>query len=91
MKISTKTSVAALAASAALGLFAFTGVSSAEDMKACNDETFAMVMKAVEGASGEGKEKGMMELDMAKEAMAAKDEKMCGEHLGMAEKAAMMK
>ena len=80
-----------LLATAALAIFAFAGSANAAEMKACNDETFAMVMKAVEGAEGDAKTMGMKELDMAKEAMAAKDEKMCGEHLGMAEKATMKK
>jgi uncharacterized low-complexity protein len=89
MTFTSKTSFAALAAAAAFGVFALSGASNAAEMKACNDETFAMVMKAVEGAAGENKEMAMKEFEMAKEAMAAKDEKKCGELLGMAEKAAM--
>ena len=80
-----------LLTTAAFAIFAFAGSANAAEMKACDDATFAMVMKAVEGAKGDAKTMGMKELDMAKEAMAAKDDKMCGEHLGMAEKAAMMK
>ena len=80
-----------LLTTAALAIFAFAGSANAAEMKACDNDTFAMVMKAVEGAAGDAKTMGMKELDMAKEAMAAKDDKKCGEHLGMAEKAAMMK
>lgn len=76
---------------AAAIVFAFAGVSAAEDMKKCDDETVSMVMKAVEGASGEAMKMGMKEIDMAKEAMKANDMAKCSEHLGMAEKAAMAK
>ena len=79
-----------LIAAAALS-FAFAGVAAAEDMKKCDDETMAMVMKAVEGAPEEAMKKGMMAFDMAKEAMKANDMAKCSEHLGMAEKAAMAK
>ena len=60
-----------LIAAAALS-FAFAGVAAAEDMKKCDDETMAMVMKAVEGAPEEAMKKGMMEFDMAEKAAMAK-------------------
>jgi hypothetical protein len=80
-----------LLATAALAIFAFAGSANAAEMKACDDDTFAMVMKAVEGAKGDAKEMGMKELDMAKMAMKEKKAEDCSMHLGMAEKAAMMK
>lgn len=80
-----------LLATAALAIFAFAGSANAAEMKACDDDTFAMVMKAVEGAKGDAKEMGMKELDMAKMAMTEKKAEDCSMHLGMAEKAAMMK
>ena len=76
---------------AAVMTFAFAGISAADEMKKCDDETVSMVMKAVEGASGDAMKMGMKELDMAKEAMKANDMAKCSEHLGMAEKAAMAK
>ena len=79
-----------LIAAAALS-FTFAGVAVADEMKKCDDETVSMVMKAVEGASGDAMKMGMKELDMAKEAMKANDMAKCSEHLGMAEKAAMAK
>ncbi|MGB8817441.1 MAG: hypothetical protein WCC66_05915 [Rhizobiaceae bacterium] len=79
-----------LIAAAALS-FVFAGVAGAAEMKECNDETFAMVMKAVEGAEGDAKTMGMKELDMAKEAMGAKNNEECGKHLGMAAEATMKK
>jgi hypothetical protein len=80
-----------LLATAALAIFAFAGSANAAEMKACDDDTFAMVMKAVDGAKGDAKEMGMKELDMAKMAMKEKKAEDCSMHLGMAEKAAMMK
>ena len=80
-----------LLATAALAIFAFAGSANAAEMKACDDETFAMVMKEVESAKGDAKEMGMKELDMAKMAMKEKKAEDCSMHLGMAEKAAMMK
>ena len=75
---------------AALAVFAFANVSSAQDMKKCDDETIAMVMKEVEGTKDAAmKEKAMMEFDMAKTAMEAKDSEKCSMHLDMATKAAM--
>jgi hypothetical protein len=80
-----------LIATAALALFTIAGSANAAEMKACDDDTFAMVMKAVEGAKGDAKEMGMKELDMAKMAMKEKKAEDCSMHLDMAEKAAMMK
>jgi hypothetical protein len=80
-----------LLATAALAIFAFAGSANAAEMKACDDNTFAMVMKAVDGAKGDAKEMGMKELDMAKMAMKEKKAEDCSMHLDMAEKAAMMK
>ena len=80
-----------LLATAAFAIFAFAGSASAAEMKACDDDTFAMVMKAVDGAKGDAKEMGMKELDMAKMAMTEKKTEECSMHLGEAEKAAMMK
>ena len=78
-----------LLATAALAIFAFAGSANAAEMKACDDDTFAMVMKSVEGAKGDAKEMGMKELDMAKMAMKEKKTEDCSMHLGMAEKATM--
>ena len=78
-----------LLATAALAIFAFAGSANAAEMKACDDDTFAMVMKAVEGAKGDAKEMGMKELEMAKTAMKDKKAEDCSMHLGMAEKATM--
>ena len=78
-----------LLATAALAVFAFAGSANAAEMKACDDDTFAMVMKAVEGAEGDAKVMGMKELDMAKMAMKEKKAEDCSMHLGMAEKATM--
>jgi hypothetical protein len=61
---------------------AFSGVSFAAEMKACDDATMKMVMETVDKAEGEAK-------DMAKEAMGMKEMEKCSEHLGMAEKEAM--
>lgn len=80
-----------LLTTAAFAIFAFAGSANAAEMKACDDDTFAMVMKAVEGAKGDAKEMGMKELETAKMAMAEKNTEKCSTHLGMAEKAAMMK
>jgi hypothetical protein len=70
---------------------AFSTASFAEDAKACDDATFAMVMKMVDSAKGDAKTMGMKEMDMAKEAMGAKKTDECSMHLGMAEKEAMKK
>ena len=79
-----------LFAAAALTV-AFSGTSFADEMKACDDATMKMVMETVEKAEGDAKTMAMREFDMAKEAMGMKDMGKCGEHLGMAEKAAMGK
>lgn len=70
---------------------AFSGASFAAEAKACDDATFAMVMKEVEGAKGDAKEMGMKELEMAKTAMGEKKADDCGMHLGMASEAVMKK
>jgi hypothetical protein len=70
---------------------AFSGASFAAEAKACDDATFAMVMKEVEGAKGEAKEMGMKELEMAKMSMTEKKTEDCGMHLGMAAEAVMKK
>jgi hypothetical protein len=82
--------IKSLFAAAAL-TFAFSGVAFAEEMKKCDEATMKMVMEMVDKAEGDAKTMGMKEFDMAKAAMEAKDEAKCGEHLGMAEKAAMAK
>ena len=81
-----------LLATAAFALFAFAGSANAAEMKmACDDASFEMVMKAVDGAKGDAKEMGMKELDMAKMAMKEKKADDCMMHLEMADKAVMMK
>jgi hypothetical protein len=81
-----------LLATAALAIFAFAGSANAAEMKmACDDASFAMVMKSVDGAKGDAKEMGMKELDMAKMAMTEKKADDCMMHLEMADKAVMKK
>ena len=77
---------------AATALFlASSTMSFADEMKACDDATSAMIMKEVEGAAGDAKAMGMKELEMAK--MSMKEGKMedCSKHLGMAAEAVMKK
>jgi hypothetical protein len=81
-----------LLTTAALIVFAFAGSANAAEMKmACDDASFAMVMKAVDGAKGDAKVMGMKELDMAKMAMKEKKNDDCMMHLDMADKEAMKK
>ena len=68
---------------------AFSGISYAAEMKACDDATMKMVMETVDKAEGDAKTMAMKEFDMAKEAMGMKEMDKCSEHLGMAEKEAM--
>ncbi len=68
-------------------LVAISSATSAQEMKACDDETFAMVMDQVEAAADDKKEMAMEELNMAKEKMAANMSKECSAHL---EKASMV-
>jgi pentapeptide MXKDX repeat protein len=71
--------------------FAFAGAAYAQDMMNCDQETFDKVMMEVDNSSDAAmKEKGMMELDMAKTAMEADKSDECAEHLDMAAKAVMM-
>lgn len=79
-----------LIAAAAISV-AFSGASFAAESKTCDDATFAMVMKEVEGAKGDAKEMGMKELEMAKMSMKEKKADDCGMHLGMAAEAVMKK
>jgi len=72
---------------AALGL---AGAAHAQDMMHCDEETFDKVMMEVDNtADAAMKEKGMMELDMAKTAMEADNMEECATHLDMASKAVM--
>jgi hypothetical protein len=80
-----------LLTTAAFAIFAFAGSANAAEMKACDDDTFAMVMKAVDGAKGDAKTMGMKELDMAKMAMKEKKTDECSMHLDMAAKEVMKK
>lgn len=70
--------------------FAFAGAAYAQDMMKCDQESFDKVMMEVDQSSDAAmKEKGMMELDMAKTAMDAENMEECATHLDMAAKAVM--
>ncbi len=72
-----------------LGTLLLSGSAFAQEMKKCDDKTFEMVMKEVEGAPAAKKEMAMAELKMAKDKMAAKMTKDCAMHLDNASKASM--
>ncbi|MGB8814600.1 MAG: hypothetical protein WCC57_15590 [Paracoccaceae bacterium] len=83
-----------LVLAAAVSSFAFAAVAQADEMKACDDATFKMVMTDVEAATdapADRKAMAMKELDMAKMAMADKKMEECSMHLGMAAEAVMKK
>ena len=67
----------------------YSSAAFSQEMKACDDKTFEMVMMEVEKAPADKKEMAMMELNMAKEKMAAKMTKECSDHLEKASKASM--
>ena len=77
---------------ATVSSFAFGAVAQADEMKACDDATFKMVMTEVEAATdapADKKEMAMKELEMAKMAMADSKMDECSMHLGMAAEAVM--
>lgn len=69
---------------------AIAGAAHSQDMMKCDEDTFNKVMMEVDNTSDAAmKEKGMMELDMAKTAMDAENMEECATHLDMAAKAVM--
>ena len=83
--------IASCFASIICGICMLGGAAYAQDMMNCDQETFDKVMMEVDNSSDAAmKEKGMMELDMAKTAMKADKSDECAEHLDMAAKAVMM-
>ena len=80
--------IAKILATGLIGLF-LSGTAFSQEMKKCDDETFAMVMKEVEGAPDDKKAMAMAELKMAKEKMDGKMTKDCSMHLDNASKASM--
>ncbi len=74
---------------AAVATVAFSGVAGAQEMKKCDDSTFAMVMKEVEAAPADKKEMAMAALTMAKEKMTAGMAEDCSKQLDAASKASM--
>lgn len=82
-----------LCTAAACGLL-LSAAAQADEMKACDEATFKMVMEMVEGATdapADKKTMAMEELEMAKTAMADSKTDECYMHLGVAADAVMKK